>query len=224
MERLCTTCGTVGPVKRHMPGSLFVEFILWLLFIIPGLIYSLWRHAAVYYGCARCGARNVIPLKSPIAQKFLAETKPGASIDEYRTPPADYSKQLAGLLVACVGICILIAVGVLLSPKDLSKASLTPEDAAVAAEHTTNVNAALHDCKKWTETHSKPGMGDMVEQYEVAMNKKAMPKKEGEAKIDSAKVEIRYRARGSGLLMISTCEYASTGKARYLVSANSHPK
>jgi hypothetical protein len=36
---------------------------------VPQVVQSL------SYGCARCGARNVIPLNSPVAQKFLAETK-----------------------------------------------------------------------------------------------------------------------------------------------------
>lgn len=38
---VCTTCGHHGPTRQHTRGSIFIELVLWLLFIVPGLIYSL---------------------------------------------------------------------------------------------------------------------------------------------------------------------------------------
>lgn len=56
-----------------MKGSLLTEAMLWIFFLIPGLIYSIWRHSTVYDGCGKCGAATVIPLDSPVAKKILPE-------------------------------------------------------------------------------------------------------------------------------------------------------
>ena len=47
------------------PGSFRVEVLLWICFLIPGLIYSLCRIASRYQGCPVCGASHQIPLESP---------------------------------------------------------------------------------------------------------------------------------------------------------------
>jgi hypothetical protein len=67
-EMYCRDCGTVAKTKRVMPGSIAIECVLWLLFLVPGLIYSLWRHHASYQGCRNCHSKNVIPPTSPLAQ------------------------------------------------------------------------------------------------------------------------------------------------------------
>lgn len=72
---LCTTCGTVGEGKTKTGGSLLIEIVLWLCFIIPGLIYSLWRLTTRKRACAACGAATLVPRDSPIAQKLLKDLK-----------------------------------------------------------------------------------------------------------------------------------------------------
>ncbi len=54
------------------PGSFRVEVLLWICFLIPGLIYALWRIASHYQGCPVCGASNPIPLESPAGRSLLA--------------------------------------------------------------------------------------------------------------------------------------------------------
>ena len=54
-----------------MKGSQSTELILWCFVLLPGLLYSIWRHTSVYYGCSKCGAANVVPIESPVAKKFL---------------------------------------------------------------------------------------------------------------------------------------------------------
>jgi len=71
-SQLCTNCGNIGPSKRHMPGSLLIEIVLWCFFIVPGLIYSLWRHSASKPSCAKCGSQQIIPADSPMAKKLQA--------------------------------------------------------------------------------------------------------------------------------------------------------
>jgi len=72
-ELLCTKCGHKGKPKLFTKGSIFIEIVLWICFIIPGLIYSIWRHASRYKGCPKCNEPNMIPLDSPIAQKMLLD-------------------------------------------------------------------------------------------------------------------------------------------------------
>ena len=51
----CPVCKHTGPPKRVTPGSFWIEVVLWLFFIIPGVIYSLWRLSARKSICTRCG-------------------------------------------------------------------------------------------------------------------------------------------------------------------------
>jgi hypothetical protein len=40
-----------------------MEVFLWLLFLLPGFIYSIWRLCARYQGCPMCGEKNLIPME-----------------------------------------------------------------------------------------------------------------------------------------------------------------
>jgi len=69
MSRICTNCGYEGKAKFKTKGSFLIEIVLWLLFIIPGLIYSLWRiSASKMMVCPGCDNINtMIPADSPKA-------------------------------------------------------------------------------------------------------------------------------------------------------------
>ena len=73
-ELLCTNCGYKGKPKLKTKGSILIELILWICFIIPGLIYSIWRHTTRYEACPSCAAPNMISLDSPKAQQILTKT------------------------------------------------------------------------------------------------------------------------------------------------------
>jgi len=62
----CLTCGSISETRRVMPGSLAIEVVAWCLFLLPGLIYSLWRHSAAFSGCGHCRSRQVVPVTSPV--------------------------------------------------------------------------------------------------------------------------------------------------------------
>jgi len=64
----CLACGSTAETRRVMPGSLLVEVVAWCCFLLPGLIYSLWRHSAAFSGCGKCHSRSIVPLDSPVAQ------------------------------------------------------------------------------------------------------------------------------------------------------------
>ena len=70
---ICTSCGTVGNPKRVVRGSILMEIALWLFFILPGLIYSVWRLTTKYNACPECKNATMIPITSPLGQKLLSQ-------------------------------------------------------------------------------------------------------------------------------------------------------
>lgn len=69
---VCANCGTQGWAKRYTKGSFGIEVVLWLLLLIPGIIYSVWRLTSKYDGCPQCGAANMIRAESPRGRQLLA--------------------------------------------------------------------------------------------------------------------------------------------------------
>ena len=76
-KKICANCGTTAIPVKHTKGNLLIEIILWIMFIIPGLIYSIWRLTTKEDVCPKCKAPNPIDLKSPrgvkLVQEFSAE-------------------------------------------------------------------------------------------------------------------------------------------------------
>lgn len=71
-QRLCVQCEFKGKAKPETKGSIGVEIILWLCFLLPGMIYSVWRLSNKSMICPSCGCRDLVPLDSPRAKKILA--------------------------------------------------------------------------------------------------------------------------------------------------------
>ncbi len=73
-DKICVTCGAKGKGKTITRGSILIEIVLWLCFLLPGVIYSIWRHTTRFYGCRVCGSNSLIPIDSPkgqeLSQKF----------------------------------------------------------------------------------------------------------------------------------------------------------
>ena len=78
-EFVCTECGYVGKAKKTMKGNFLIEVVLWLTFIIPGVIYSIWRLANTPLVCPKCGKESLIPTDTPkgmeLKNKFTPEIK-----------------------------------------------------------------------------------------------------------------------------------------------------
>jgi hypothetical protein len=53
-------------------GSFVIEIVLWLAFVIPGLLYSLWRQSTRQKVCPACGNATLIVANTPDGRK-LAE-------------------------------------------------------------------------------------------------------------------------------------------------------
>jgi len=70
-DLFCPTCGAVGRPIKVTPGNFLIEVLLWLFFLIPGLIYSLWRISSKRKVCRYCSSASLIPVESPIALRML---------------------------------------------------------------------------------------------------------------------------------------------------------
>jgi hypothetical protein len=73
---ICSTCGSIGQPVKTTPGSFFIELVLWFFFLLPGLIYSIWRLTNKKTGCAQCGGTALMPLDSPVGQRLFRELNP----------------------------------------------------------------------------------------------------------------------------------------------------
>ena len=72
-KMICQDCGTTGVPKKVTKGSIWIEIILWLCFLIPGLIYSIWRLTTRYDACPKCKSKSIIPTDSPKGKELSKE-------------------------------------------------------------------------------------------------------------------------------------------------------
>jgi hypothetical protein len=72
---ICPQCGTRAEPRTETRGSIWIEVVLWLCLIVPGLIYSIWRLTSRYQACPACHHAGMIPIDSPIGRQ-LAERFP----------------------------------------------------------------------------------------------------------------------------------------------------
>jgi hypothetical protein len=114
-KRICPNCGHIGRPATVTKGSLAIEILLWLCFLVPGLIYSLWRQSSKYEACAKCNATNLMPVDTPrgqqLAQQFhgMSPTAARNAGDSYRGDATRGVVYLA-LIVLAVAYAIYVMV------------------------------------------------------------------------------------------------------------------
>lgn len=79
IKYICSNCGYMGSSKILTKGSCLIELILWFFFIIPGLIYTIWRISSRQGVCPACQYPNMIPANTPRGQKLIKEFRPESS-------------------------------------------------------------------------------------------------------------------------------------------------
>lgn len=72
---ICTNCGYQGKPKTKVKGDFLIELFLWLFFIIPGVIYSVWRLSNKTKVCPNCGKESLISMDSPMAKVLIKTIK-----------------------------------------------------------------------------------------------------------------------------------------------------
>lgn len=110
--QVCTVCGFYGEPKTVKKGNGLIEFVLWFCWIVPGLIYSIWRRSNQKPQCPICGSTSLIPPASHMAQLLIKENKvsnvPIATVPE--KPKTFFSKFGIGLLIYGVGTIIVLTL------------------------------------------------------------------------------------------------------------------
>lgn len=71
---VCTVCyKAISPISEGA-GSGCVALLLWMFFVIPGLIYTVWMLTRPSkLKCPYCGSYAVVPINSPRGRKILAD-------------------------------------------------------------------------------------------------------------------------------------------------------
>jgi hypothetical protein len=184
-QKLCTVCGTLGNTKRYMKGSILTELLLWCFVLIPGLIYSIWRHSTVAQVCGNCGSPAVIPLGSPVAQQVLANR--GASSGQIQAPAphsgayalgaaarrAPTGKIAVGIIAGCLLITIIsIAMNTRTPGNAAAQSTPEPSTLQAAAPMTPKVakrtwhtgNVAQDRLAAFTESEQAAFLGEAVQE------------------------------------------------------------
>lgn len=91
-SKICTRCGTASAAPQ-MPGNGWIELILWM-YIVPGLIYSIWRRSKKSAACPACGSKDLIPVETPAGQRLVVQHHPEGVPTTFLmpTPPKPVSK------------------------------------------------------------------------------------------------------------------------------------
>lgn len=71
----CTRCHSVAPARMLNPGSLLTEILLFCLFVVPWIIYAIWRRQARKLVCSVCGADAIVPVTSPEGARIAASAQ-----------------------------------------------------------------------------------------------------------------------------------------------------
>lgn len=75
---ICTTCGAQTDMPQSKTrGSFVIEVVLWLAFVIPGLLYSLWRQSTRQKVCPACGNATLILANTPDGRKRAEQFSEG---------------------------------------------------------------------------------------------------------------------------------------------------
>lgn len=98
-----------------------MELLLWFLFLVPGLLYSHWRHTSRKETCQQCGGTDLVPAHSPVGRQILAaqhatgiaSPPPLGAMSAGATPPPPLTTRSAESPTTSIGRTIVLwAVGV----------------------------------------------------------------------------------------------------------------
>lgn len=71
MPVACTVCKTISAEPENVvPGSTTTEVLLWLIFLLPGVVYTIWRSNARKDVCPACHSSLIVPLETPMGQEI----------------------------------------------------------------------------------------------------------------------------------------------------------
>jgi len=70
---LCTQCLNQVKPNKGVRGYFVIEILLYILMILPGILYTLWRiTGGREKTCPTCGGHAFVPIDSPAGKALLA--------------------------------------------------------------------------------------------------------------------------------------------------------
>lgn len=71
--KFCIDCEEVTKPKTHTKGSILVEIMAWLFFLLPGMIYSAWRLTSRSKVCRACSSGSIVSPDSAKAKRIMGK-------------------------------------------------------------------------------------------------------------------------------------------------------
>lgn len=91
-DYICTNCGYQGRRRAIKAGSRGMEIFLWVVFLIPGPFYSLWRILAAKKGCVQCSETTMVSAHSLLGKVKMQEINKDISPEELAKIPDRWQK------------------------------------------------------------------------------------------------------------------------------------
>lgn len=190
---VCTSCGYVGRPVSTVKGSILIEILLWCFFLVPGIIYSIWRISTKQRICPKCKQATMIPSDTPVGAKLTqASAKPGAAgnvssssviqSSMTKSPDAKRTLKIIGLIVlALIGLRIwYVAIPAFVGWYLWKKTKLSPRTKVIIGSLTAVVflaagYAVVHANRAPTLTITDPKDNTSVQASTVAVQGKVEP-------------------------------------------------
>lgn len=93
VRSVCKNCGYTGFPITHVKGSCCIEIALWLTFLLPGVIYTVWRLSSKEKICPSCKKATMIPINTPIGRKLLKDNAARKEVRDSKTTDIDEPKK-----------------------------------------------------------------------------------------------------------------------------------
>ena len=110
LKYVCAVCGSPTDGKRVTPGSLGLELLLWLFFLLPGIIYSAWRLASRRESCGVCGASEIVPVETPRGQMLAAQFGHHGHVVVPTREGGVVAEKVVGVVILAIGLVVLLVL------------------------------------------------------------------------------------------------------------------
>jgi hypothetical protein len=106
-ELICATCGCRTAGQSVNKGSALIELILWCCFLVPGLLYTVWRRTSAPRICHACGAKTLVPLSTPVGKKLATEHPVAVEPPHPDVNFAAWARAILGISAVLFGLLIV---------------------------------------------------------------------------------------------------------------------
>lgn len=109
----CQDCELAGVGESSQQGSVIITILLLLFFIIPGVLYMIYRSHTKGTQCEHCHSKNVIPITSAKVKKSLGEGYTDFVKDavEYARPTQRAQAREDFLIKGLIFLIVILMVG-----------------------------------------------------------------------------------------------------------------